>query len=86
MTRAVTAMIKPHLASSLAALPAIAHGFFTKAGGVSEGTYASLNCGLGSKDNPVHVAENRRRVASHLGARDIVTPYQIHSAEVTVAD
>ena len=37
--------------SSLASLPGIRHGFFTRQGGVSQGVYASLNCGLGSADD-----------------------------------
>ena len=38
-------------------LPGIAHGFFGNQGGVSEGLYASLNCGPGSRDDPARVAE-----------------------------
>ena len=38
-------------ASSLAALPGVRHGFFTRQGGVSSGVYASLNCGPGSGDD-----------------------------------
>ncbi len=79
-------MLKPHEARGLKALPSVAHGFFTKAGGVSKGIFASLNCGLGSKDDTAHVRENRERVAAHLGAEHVVTPYQIHSAEVIVAE
>ena len=62
----------------------IAHGFFTRQGGVSTGEYDSLNCGYGSDDNRADVAENRRRIARHLGAwfDDITTVYQVHSAEV----
>lgn len=56
------------------------HAFFTREGGVSEGVYASLNGGVGSRDMPDAVAENRRRMTSHLGARAMLTPYQIHSA------
>ena len=48
--------------SSLQSLPGIRHGFMTRAGGVSEGIYASLNCGLGSDDDLERVRENRRRV------------------------
>lgn len=68
----------------LASLPGIAHGYFTRAGGVSEGLYASLNCGLGSGDDLEAVAENRRRAADRLGlaADRLVTCYQIHSAHV----
>ena len=60
----------------------VRHGFFTRAGGVSEGLYASLNCGPGSADAPAGVAENRALVAQHLGAHnaDVVTLYQVHGA------
>ena len=54
-------MLTPLTADRLAVLPGIAHGFFTRHGGVSQGGYASLNCGLGSKDDPAAVRENRAR-------------------------
>jgi YfiH family protein len=75
-------------ASTLEALPGIRHGFFTRAGGVSDGIYASLNGGLGSADAPDHVGENRRRMAASLGVRpdSFVTCYQIHSPQVVVAE
>ena len=62
---------------------AIAYGFFGRTGGVSEGKYASLNCAPGSSDDQAAIAENRRRVATQIGARDgvISTPYQCHSAD-----
>jgi YfiH family protein len=63
-------------------LPGIRHGFFTCNAGVSEGIYASLNCGQGSADNPAHVEENRRRVAEALGATHLCSLYQIHSPKV----
>ena len=62
------------------ALGGLAHGFFTRAGGVSEGLYESLNCGRGSDDAAGAVAENRRRVAAHLGRAGLVTAAQVHSA------
>jgi hypothetical protein len=63
--------------------PGIAHGFFGREGGVSQGIYASLNCGPGSKDDPAAVAENRRRVADALAANTrLVSLSQIHSAIV----
>ena len=65
-------------------LPGIAHGFFTAEGGVSDGLYASLNCGPGSKDAPEAVAENRQRVAQALGATSLVSLSQIHSATVHI--
>ncbi|MBO0763734.1 MAG: peptidoglycan editing factor PgeF [Hyphomicrobiaceae bacterium] len=79
-------MLKPVLIADLSALPGLAHGFFTRHGGVSEGVYASLNCGLGSKDRPEAVRANRARVMRHLGARDMVTAYQVHGTKVVVVD
>lgn len=57
------------------------HGFFTRKGGVSTGIYGSLNCGLGSGDDPAAVAENRRRALAALDAdaRHLITLNQIHS-------
>jgi len=62
-------------------LPGLRHGFFTRNGGVSEGLYGSLNIGLGSKDDPDRVIENRGRVADTLGVPrgNLVTPWQYHS-------
>ncbi len=64
----------------------IVHGFLGRTGGVSEGPFRSLNCGLGSKDKHEHVTENRRRAlaATGLGDAPLVTPKQIHSARVHV--
>lgn len=74
--------------TSLAVLPDIRHAFFTRTGGVSQGVYDSLNGGVGSKDAPDHVAENRARMALALGVAPerFLTPYQIHSPDVVVAD
>ena len=66
----------------------VRHGFFTRQGGVSTGLYDSLNTGLGSADDPAAVAENRRRVAAHMGGLpdDLAACYQIHSSLVRVAE
>jgi YfiH family protein len=74
--------------SALAGLPNIRHAFFTRDGGVSGGVYQSLNGGLGSRDTPANVRENRRRMAAALGAEpeQLVTAYQIHSPDVVVAE
>jgi hypothetical protein len=61
--------------------PRIAHGFFGRQGGVSEGLFASLNCGPGSGDKRARVLENRCRVEAVLGA-PLVTLYQVHSPNV----
>ncbi len=74
--------------NALSALPGIAHGFFTRDGGVSEGLYASLNVGLGSRDLRDAVIENRARVARALGVEDraLAMPYQVHSPDVVVVE
>jgi len=75
-------------ARTLHALEGVRHAFFGRQGGVSEGVYATLNCGPGSKDSREAVLENRRRATAALapGAK-LVTLYQIHSAEaVTVTE
>lgn len=75
-------------ARNLSQSDAIAHGFFGRQGGVSEGVYASLNCGPGSGDDAARVVENRRRAMETLAggaAAKLVTLYQVHSAKaVTV--
>jgi hypothetical protein len=75
-------------AASLAALAGIRHAFFTRAGGVSEGIYASLNGGIGSQDAPAKVAENRARMAASLGVAPphLLTTYQTHSADVVTVE
>jgi hypothetical protein len=62
----------------------LSHGFFTRQGGVSSGIYASLNCGLGSDDDPANAALNRARCAERLGvpAAGLVTAYQVHGIAV----
>ncbi len=79
-------MLEPVLASTIAPLPGIAHGFFTRRGGVSTGIYEGLNCGLGSRDEADAVVENRGRVARHLGAGTVLTAHQVHSPTAVVVD
>ena len=79
----------PVLTSGLLATAAgVRHGFFTRAGGVSQGLYASLNLGRGSGDDPASVAENRARAAARfgLGAEALAICHQIHSADVVIAE
>jgi YfiH family protein len=68
-------------------LAGVRHGFFTRQGGVSTGLYEGLNTGVGSNDDPAAVAENRRRIAEHLGGTpdDLAACYQVHSATARVA-
>jgi YfiH family protein len=66
------------------ALPGLAHAFFTRRGGVSTGLYDSLNGGVGSRDEPEAVRDNRARMAAALGlaADRLAIPYQVHSPDV----
>jgi polyphenol oxidase len=62
----------------------VRHAFFTREGGVSEGIYASLNCGLGSGDDTDAVRENRGRAmtALDLAGDALTTLYQVHGKTV----
>ena len=73
---------------ALDAIPAVRHAFFTRAGGVSRGAYASLNCGFGSGDDPAAVATNRARAMEMLGQRPeaLACGYQVHSARVAAVE
>ena len=77
----------PIVSPLLSAVPGLTHAFFSREGGVSEGIYAALNGGIGSNDNPAHVAENRRRMAASLrvSPEHFLTVFQIHSPDVAVA-
>jgi polyphenol oxidase len=67
----------------LSAIPGLRHAFFTRDGGVSGGIYGSLNGGLGSDDDPSHVAENRRRMAEAMDVSPerFLSVWQIHSPD-----
>ena len=75
-------------APSLGSIGGVRHGFFTRLGGVSDGIYASLNCGPGSGDAEANVAQNRALVAELLEIEPnrLLTIYQKHGAEAVVAD
>ncbi|CAA7623568.1 peptidoglycan editing factor PgeF [Magnetospirillum sp. UT-4] len=74
--------------SALNEINRIRHGFFTREGGVSDGIYASLNCGPGSDDNPGRVSENRSRAMAmlDLGSDALVTVHQAHTPEVVTVE
>ena len=74
--------------SLLATTGNIRHAFFTREGGVSDGIYASLNGGIGSRDQPAHVGENRTRMATQVGVAPdhLLSLYQIHSPDVVVVE
>lgn len=68
-------------------LEGVPHGFFGRKGGVSTGDLASLNCGIGSDDDPALIAENRRRVVDAVrpGA-GLAGLYQVHGARCVIVD
>lgn len=65
----------------------VRHGFFTREGGVSEGVFASLNCGYSSGDDAARIEANRARALARLGmaAASLCTLGQVHGAAVVVA-
>ena len=77
----------PLTAECLEEVPGIRHGFFTRAGGVSGGIYASLNVGFGSRDATESVRRNRERAMAALGGADALnTVYQVHGHDVAVVE
>jgi polyphenol oxidase len=71
----------------LSAIPGLRHAFFTRDGGVSDGIYGGLNGGLGSRDDPANVHENRRRMAELIGVlpAQFLSVHQVHSPDAVVA-
>ncbi|OQP87709.1 polyphenol oxidase [Rhizobium rhizosphaerae] len=86
MLHALSPVQSPLLAARAGAVTR--HGFFTREGGVSEGLYTGLNVGLGSRDVPQKVAENRARVAAWFGADidHLATVHQVHSPRAVTVD
>jgi polyphenol oxidase len=62
--------------------------FTSRAGGVSEGPFDSLNVARGTLDDPSNVMENRARAARAIGAepRRVATMRQHHSTDVLWVD
>ena len=66
-------------------LEGVPHGFFGRRGGVSKGAVASLNCGLGSGDDPQAVDTNRRLAADAIvPSAPLASVYQIHSPTAVI--
>jgi YfiH family protein len=72
----------------LTAAAGIRHGFFTRRGGVSQGLYAALNCGLGSADDPDAIRRNRALCAERLALPPaaLATAYQVHGNAAVQVD
>jgi YfiH family protein len=84
----VEAQAHPWLTPTWQAPPNVRALVTTRAGGVSVGARATLDLGparLGPDDDATGIAENRRRVATHLPASPIWL-HQVHGAGVVVVD
>ncbi len=62
----------------------IKHCFFSRKGGVSNGIYKSLNCGLGSNDKKENVLRNLELVSKKINCNNehLITLNQTHSNKV----
>jgi polyphenol oxidase len=71
-------LLEPH--DEVAALVTTRHG------GVSAGPFATLNLGGKTKDDPLHVRENRTRVAAlvHKDAKQLAFAKQVHGANIAL--
>ncbi len=74
------------LQSPLLELPGLVHGFATRRGGVSQGTFQSLNFGLKGGDRPEHVRANLDRLGRRVGfaPERCYRLSQVHGREVVV--
>ena len=65
----------------------VRYGLSLRHGGVSRGSFASLNLGGGTPDEPAAVAENRARFyrAAALDPARVVRMHQVHGARVVTA-
>ncbi len=75
-------------AGSLENLETIRHGFFGRQGGVSEGTFASLNVSFRTGDSPENATANRALAmqALALATDQLHTVKQVHSAKVVTLE
>ncbi len=66
----------------------VVHGIFTRKGGISEGSFSSLNVSGSSGDFHENVVENRRRIFSAIerNPKSIFDVWQVHSSRVVFVD
>ncbi len=67
-------------------VPGLAHGVYTRHGGVSLPPYASLNVAWNNGDDPAAVRENLARVRESLGTRYLASSLQVHGDTVQVLE
>lgn len=74
------------LRTPLIEAPGLVHGFATRRGGVSSGTFSSLNLGLKGGDDPAKVRTNLERLgqAVGFGADGLCRVRQVHGRGVVV--
>lgn len=65
-------------------IPGLAHAFFGRAGGVSAGPFAALNCSERVGDDPASARENRDRAVRALSCQRLVVPRQVHGDAIAV--
>lgn len=72
----------------LSGQPGITHGFSTRAGGVSQGIYATMNLSFTRGDEEERVQENFRRMAAalHTDVEHMVCTYQTHTTNIRRAE
>ena len=66
----------------------IKHCFFSRKNGASKGIYASLNCGIGSKDDKLNVKKNLEIVSKefNIDSKCLVLMNQKHSSKVEIVE
>ncbi len=74
--------------NDLASSPDLYHGVFTRAGGVSQAPFASLNLSRSVGDDPAAVTENNRRMlaAFDVQPHQATTAWLVHGRSVAVVD
>ena len=68
--------------SALCGYDHVAHGIFTREGGVSGPPYGSLNTSLTTGDRPEHVRRNLQIVKAIIGGRHLLSMNQVHGSDI----
>jgi hypothetical protein len=68
--------------SSLSLFPGLAHGVFSRLGGVSQPPYKSLNVSYSVGDPPSSVSQNLSLIREALGAESLFFMHQVHGGEI----
>jgi len=66
--------------------PDLIHGVFPRSGGVSSNCFDSMNVGLSVGDDPLAVAENRRRMLAKMGSKQAIFLNQVHGTTIHVLE